>query len=61
MHAPCFADAAKRRTYIGPDLLPAEPAMTKTEHLQVLVLMIPTFLILAAGAVSVADLTLPAL
>ena len=35
--------------------------MTKTEHRQVLVLIIPTFLILAAGAVSVADLTLPAL
>jgi hypothetical protein len=35
--------------------------MTKTEHLQFLVLMIPTFLILAAGAVSMADLTLPAL
>ena len=35
--------------------------MTKTEHLQFLVLMIPTLLILAAGAVSMADLTLPAL
>ena len=30
--------------------------MTKTEHLQFLVLMIPTFLILAAAAVSMADL-----
>jgi hypothetical protein len=37
--------------------------MTKTEHLQFqfLVLMIPTFLMLAAGAASMADLTLPAL
>ena len=34
--------------------------MTKTEHLQFLVLMIPTFLILTAAAVSMADLTLPA-
>jgi hypothetical protein len=34
--------------------------MTKTEHLQFLVLMIPTFLILAAAAVSMADLALPA-
>lgn len=34
--------------------------MTKTEHLQFLVLMIPTLLILAAAAVSMADLTLPA-
>jgi hypothetical protein len=34
--------------------------MTKTEHLQFLVLMIPTFLILAAAAVSMADLTYPA-
>ena len=33
--------------------------MTKTEHLQFLVLMIPTFLILAAAAVSMADLTVP--
>ena len=33
--------------------------MTKTEHLQFLVLMIPTFLILAAAAVSMADLALP--
>ena len=34
--------------------------MTKTEHLQFLVLMIPTFLILAAAAVSMADLAVPA-
>jgi hypothetical protein len=34
--------------------------MTKTEHLQFLVLMIPTFLILAAAAVSMADLAIPA-
>lgn len=34
--------------------------MTKTEHLQFLVLMIPTFLILLAAAVSMADLALPA-
>lgn len=34
--------------------------MTKTEHLQFLVLMIPTFLILGAAAVSMADLTVPA-
>ena len=34
--------------------------MTKTEHLQFLILMIPTFLILAAAAVSMADLALPA-
>jgi len=34
--------------------------MTKTEHLQFLVLMIPTFLILVAAAVSMADLTMPA-
>lgn len=34
--------------------------MTKTEHLQFLVLMIPTILILVAGAVSMADLELPA-
>jgi hypothetical protein len=34
--------------------------MTKTEHLQFLVLLIPTFLILAAAAVSMADLKLPA-
>lgn len=33
--------------------------MTKTEHLQFLVLMIPTFLILAAAAVSMADLAMP--
>ena len=33
--------------------------MTKTEHLQFLVLMIPTFLILAAAAVSMADLAVP--
>jgi hypothetical protein len=34
--------------------------MTKTEHLQFLVLMIPTFLILVAAAVSMADLASPA-
>ena len=34
--------------------------MTKTEHLQFLVLMIPTFIILLAAAVSMADLALPA-
>jgi hypothetical protein len=34
--------------------------MTKTEHLQFLVLMIPTFLILVAAALSMADLALPA-
>jgi hypothetical protein len=34
--------------------------MTKTEHLQFLVLMIPTFLILVAAAVSMADLAVPA-
>jgi hypothetical protein len=34
--------------------------MTKTEHLQFLVLMIPTFLILGAAAVSMADLSVPA-
>lgn len=34
--------------------------MTKTEHLQFLVLMIPTFVILVAAAVSMADLDLPA-
>ena len=34
--------------------------MTKTEHLQFLVLMIPTFVILLAAAVSMADLALPA-
>ena len=33
--------------------------MTKTEHLQFLVLMIPTFLILVAAAVSMADLGYP--
>jgi hypothetical protein len=33
--------------------------MTKTEHLQFLVLMIPTFLILGAAAVSMADLVVP--
>jgi hypothetical protein len=33
--------------------------MTKTEHLQFLVLMIPTFLILGAAAVSMADLGMP--
>jgi hypothetical protein len=35
-------------------------AMTKIEHLQFLVLLIPTFLILAAAAVSMADLAFPA-
>ena len=34
--------------------------MTKREHLQFLVLMIPTFLVLAAAAVSMADLAFPA-
>jgi len=34
--------------------------MNKIEHLQFLVLMIPTLLILAAAAVSMADLALPA-
>ena len=34
--------------------------MTKSEHLQFLILMIPTFLILAAAAVSMADLAFPA-
>ncbi len=34
--------------------------MGKIEHLQFLVLLIPTFVILAAAAVSMADLTLPA-
>ena len=34
--------------------------MTKTEHLQILVLMIPTILILVAAAASMADLELPA-
>ncbi|HEU5178656.1 MAG TPA: hypothetical protein VFU24_14485 [Burkholderiales bacterium] len=34
--------------------------MGKIEHLQFLVLMIPTFLILAAAAVSMADLAFPA-
>jgi hypothetical protein len=34
--------------------------MTKTEHLQFLVLMIPTFVILLAAAASMADLALPA-
>jgi hypothetical protein len=34
--------------------------MTKTEHLQFLVLMIPTILILVAAAVSMADLEMPA-
>ena len=33
--------------------------MTKREHLQFLVLMIPTLLILAAAAVSMADLVFP--
>jgi hypothetical protein len=34
--------------------------MTKTEHLQFLVLMIPTFIVLLAAAVSMADLAIPA-
>jgi hypothetical protein len=34
--------------------------MGKIEHLQFLVLMIPTFLILGAAAVSMADLAFPA-
>jgi hypothetical protein len=34
--------------------------MTKTEHLQFLLLMIPTFLVLVAAAVSMADLAFPA-
>jgi hypothetical protein len=34
--------------------------VTKTEHLQFLVLMIPTFIVLLAAAVSMADLALPA-
>ena len=34
--------------------------MNKREHLQFLVLLIPTFVILVAAAVSMADLTLPA-
>jgi hypothetical protein len=34
-------------------------AMTKIEHVQFLVLLIPTFLILAAAAVSMADLAFP--
>jgi hypothetical protein len=34
--------------------------MTKTEHLQFLVLLIPTFQILVAAAVSMADLGIPA-
>ena len=34
--------------------------MTKIEHLQFLILMIPTLLILAAAAVSMADLAFPA-
>jgi hypothetical protein len=34
--------------------------MTKIEHIQFLVLMIPTFLILTAAALSMADLAMPA-
>jgi hypothetical protein len=34
--------------------------MSKQEHLQFLVLMIPTFVILVAAAVSMADLASPA-
>jgi hypothetical protein len=37
-----------------------EVVMTKTEHLQFVVLMIPTILILVAAAVSMADLEIPA-
>jgi hypothetical protein len=37
-----------------------EYAMTKIEHVQFLALLIPTFLILAAAAVSMADLGFPA-
>jgi hypothetical protein len=37
-----------------------ERTMTKTEHLQFLVLMIPTFVILVAAAASMADLAIPA-
>ena len=33
--------------------------MTKTEHLQFLVLLIPTFVMLVAAAVSMADLGVP--
>ena len=33
--------------------------MRKTEHLQFLLLMVPTFVILVAAAVSMADLGLP--
>ena len=33
--------------------------MTKIQHLQFLVLMVPTFVILAAAAVSMADLRQP--
>jgi hypothetical protein len=35
--------------------------MMKTEHLLFSLLMIPTLLIIAAGAISMADVTLPAL
>jgi len=34
--------------------------MTKIEHIQFLLLMIPTFLILTAAALSMADLAMPA-
>ena len=34
--------------------------MTKIEHLQFLALMVPTFIILAAAAVSMADIAFPA-
>jgi hypothetical protein len=46
---------------LGLTCFPAEAAITKTERLQFLVLMLPTFLIPAAGAVHEADLTLLAL
>ncbi len=35
-------------------------AMTKIEHVQFLVLLIPTFIVLAAAAVSMAELAFPA-
>jgi hypothetical protein len=37
-----------------------ESAMLKTEHLLFILPMIPTLLIIAAGAVSMADVALPA-
>jgi len=50
--------AAPRPT-LGP-IRYTEVVMTKTEHLQFLVLMIPTILILVAAAVCMADLEIPA-